>query len=188
MPDNYGMTNSKLRQLVAAVALMWLACSPLAGAQEPLTPPEQRWEELLTLAQAYQSNYFELVAICTYQLYASTGIVATDFANGYIDSETALTALDANSLLQSSCFTTLTQIIELTPADDEELHAEAARLLAIITAEGQLLGALRDVCVDPSEANAVLAEEARSRVEELLNEYTGLNLAPADDAAADVTR
>jgi hypothetical protein len=155
-----------------AMVILLVICAPLARAQESLTPPEQQWDELLALAEAYQSNYLELVAICCYQLYASTGIIATDYANGYIDAEAALSALDGNSLLHSSCMSTLTEIIELTPEDDEALHAEAGRLLAIIEAEGALLSALREVCVNPDDTNVALTESARQEVEQLLNEYT----------------
>jgi len=151
-------------------------------------PPEQRWAELLTLAQAYQSNYLELVAICGFQLYASTGVVATDYANGYIDAETALSALDGNRLLQSCCFSTLTEIVALTPVDDELLHAEAGRLLAIIKAEGDLLNALREVCLAPSDSTEAQTEEARRQVEMLLDEYTINNLPPADNSELDSTR
>ena len=157
---------------VWAMVMISVMCAPQARAQESLVPPEQQWQELLTLAEAYQANYLEVVAICCYQLYATTGIVATDYANGYIDAEAALSALDGNSLLQSSCQSTLSEIIELTPDDDEVLHAEAGRLLAIIEAEGRLLNTLRDVCVNPDDANVALTEAARQEVEQLLNEYT----------------
>lgn len=172
----------------ALTAVAVLALDQPSRSQEPLTPPEQRWEELLTLAQAYQSNYLELVAICCYQLYASTGIIATDYSNGFINGETALFALDANRLLQSSCLTTLTEIVELTPLDDEVLHAEAGRLLAIIGAEGELLNALREVCLDPSEENTTVAEDARRQVERLLDEYTAENPPASVDAAVNITR
>lgn len=179
---------SKTYIWLCSSALAFLLIAPPVCAQEQLTPPEQQLEELLVLAQAYQSNYLELVAICTYQLYSATGIIATDYANGYISSETALSALDGNLLLQSCCFTTLSEIVELTPADDEMLHAEADRLLAIINAEGELLSALREVCLEPTAANQDLTEEARRQVEKLLNEYTSNNPSAVDNPDLSSTR
>jgi hypothetical protein len=173
---------------ISAVALLVATFAQPVCAQEQLTPPEQQIADLLNLAQAYQSNYLELVAICCFQLYASTGVVATDYANGYISGETAMSALDSNQLLQSCCFTTLSEIVDLTPADDELLHAEAGRLLAIISAEGDLLTALRDVCLDPSDDNAARAEDARRQVETLLDEYTSSSLSAADNADIESTR
>lgn len=173
-----------MRLRVCVSAALWAAsavvvlCMVPARAQESLTPPEQQWQQLLTLAEAYQTNYLEVVAICCYQLYATTGIVATDYANGYIDAEAALSALDGNSLLQSSCQSTLTEIIELTPDEDAVLHSEARRLLAIIEAEGELLSALREVCLNPDDSNVALTEAARQTVEQLLNDYTSPSLNP----------
>jgi len=178
---NVVMRASQISWLSSFILAVLLIAAP-AHAQEQLVPPEQQLAELLELAQAYQSNYLELAAICCYQIYASTGIIAPDFANGYIAAETAVSALDSSQLLQSCCFTTLSEIIELTPADDELLHEEAGRLLAIITAEGELLEALREVCLEPSELNVVRTEEARRQVEMLLDEYTAADPLPVGNS------
>lgn len=168
------ITRWHIRRLACGLAafVLSLPAPAPASAQESLEPPEQQLEDLLDLATAYQSSYFQMVAVSCFQLYSSTGIIATDFANGFIDTSTALSALDQNGLLLSVGLTTLTDLQALTPDDDKVARAEIAGLLAILTAEEQLLSALGEVCTAPTEANSAQVEAQRNRVEAALDAYT----------------
>jgi len=137
-----------------------------AGDEQPPQPPD-----MIALAEAYQTGYLQVVAISCFQLYSSSGIIATDFAKGNIDAATALDALDQNSLLHSVCYTTLTTIQELTPAADSIALAEIARLLGLLTAEDELLSSLADVITDPTDEQAAAVEAARAKVEQTLDSY-----------------
>ena len=130
-------------------------------------------DDPLDLIEAYQSGYFQVVAVSCFQLYASTGIIDSNYNGGFIDGETALLALEQNSLLHSVCVTTLARIEELTPADDELAQDEIGRLLAVLGAEGELIRALRDAFTEPSEENDARVEAALSAVEEALESYVG---------------
>ena len=173
--DNPGIvtiwSHARSGLLAGLLALGLLLALAPAAAQEDLTPPEQQLEELLHLAAAYQSSYFDLVAMSCFQLYSSTGIIATDYARGYIGADTALDALDHNMLLLTACLTTLEQIRELTPADDGVVLAEIARLDGILLAEHELLTAVNEVCTNPSDRTEAEVESCRQRVEAALDEY-----------------
>jgi hypothetical protein len=173
--------------LVLALITSLLLALPVR-AQESLAPPEQQLAELLELAEAYQSGYFEVVALCCYQLYASTGVIATDFANGYIGTEVALEALDENSLLHSACVTTLLQIDGLTPEGDTAARGEIRLLLSLLTAEGELLDAVRQTFIAPTEENAARAELARQQVARALTDYTEAGIAPETETPSQDAR
>ena len=136
----------------------------------PTSAPAQ--DDIVALAGAYQRGYLQVVELCCFQLYASTGVVATDFSNGVIDAETALFALDQNYLLLSACISTLDEIISLTPAEDETAHEALGRLAALLAKENQLLSALTDLAAEPSAERAQQADAARLAVEQALDAYT----------------
>jgi len=85
MRDDAGLVRARIwsglrRAAVAAglgLLLLWgpWAAVP-AAAQQPLVPAEQQLKELLDLAEAYQTGYLQVVAVCCYQLYSTCGIVA----------------------------------------------------------------------------------------------------------------
>jgi hypothetical protein len=141
------------------------AAGSTADDKTPLPP------DMIALAEAYQTGYLQVVAISCFQLYSSTGIIATDFAQGNIQAGTALDALDQNSLLHSACYTTLTAIQQLTPAADTIALAEIGRLLGLLEAEDELLSGLADVIADPTEEHAEAVEAARAKVEQTLDSY-----------------
>jgi len=159
--------------LALCLAILFLAAPLTADAQETLTPPEQQIEELIILAGTYQSCYFNIVAVSCFQLYSSTGIIATDFAQGNIDAVTALGALDHNSLLLTACLTTLGQVREVTPADDHEVRTEIDRLAAILQAQLELVNALTEVCYEPTDRAEATVEACRVKVEAALDAYVG---------------
>lgn len=145
-----------------------------AAAQQPLVPAEQQLQELLDLAEAYQTGYLQVVAVCCYQLYSTCGIVAADYTSGYIDAETALFALDESGLLHSVCTSTLSSIRAVTPAGDTVALDELDRLETMLDAEGALLSALRDVIDEPTEQRIAAVETARLKVVEALDAYTAV--------------
>jgi hypothetical protein len=158
-------------------ALCLLALSP-ARAQEdgettqiPPQPAQISAGQFLLLAETYQSSYFQVVAIACFQLYSSTGIIATDFDNGFIDAQTALNALDQSTLLHSVCSTTLLDIGELTPEGDRSAHEQIEGLLAVLSAEGLLISSLGDHIAAPGEENARLVSEAQLLLEQELERY-----------------
>jgi hypothetical protein len=153
-----------------------MAVSLLAGtafAVDTPAPAEAGPEQFLALAEAYQSGFLQLAALATLEIYSSAGIVATDFAAGYIDASTALTALDQISLLHSAGYYSLESVLALTPPADAVATAELTRLMELYVAEDALLSALYDVAGAPDEQRAAAAEAARARVETLLNAYAG---------------
>ena len=181
MTDNAGLVRawswSGLRRGAAAIGLgLLLLAGPWTAmpvaAQQPLVPAEQQLQELLDLAEAYQTGYLQVVAVCCYQLYSTCGIVAADYTGGYIDTETALFALDESGLLHSVCTSTLGTIRAVTPAGDTVALDEIGRLEAMLNAEGALLGALRDVIAEPTEERAAAVETARLEVVKALDAYT----------------
>ncbi|MBN2082095.1 hypothetical protein JW859_07795 [bacterium] len=164
-----------------ALALGCVVCALLAGpaapavaqdSSESLMPLEEEYAALVELASTYQSGFLEVVALSCFQIYASTGIIATDFSNGFISADTALNALDKNRLLHSSCYTSLQAVIELTPPGNELTTSELNRLMALIEAEDELLVAVATVFAEPTDANAAVVETARARVEKMLDTYT----------------
>ena len=158
----------------SVIAVLAMLALPTAAQEssESLMPLEQEYEVLVELARAYQTGYLEVVALSCFQIYASTGVIATDFSNGFISPDTALNALDKNRLLHSSCYTSLQTIIELTPPGDELTNSELNRLMSLIVAEDVLLTAVAEVFSEPTDANAAAVETARAQVEELLDSYT----------------
>jgi hypothetical protein len=174
-----------LSLLAAPAACLAAPAAPPAGqtaAPAPSAAPSI--DEALNLISAYQAGYFQVVAVSCFQLYSSTGIIQTDMLNGVIGPSTALTALQHNSLLQSVCLTTLTDIRGLTPAVDKEGLAELDRLTNIITAEGELLRALQDYCQAPGDTALAAVGTAQQQVEAALTAYAGdnpvgLHLAPS---------
>jgi hypothetical protein len=138
------------------------------SAADEQTPPVP---DMVALAEAYQKGYLQVVAIACFQLYSSSGIIATDFSKGNIDAVTALDALDEDSLLHSACYTTLMAIQELTPPTDSIALAEIAKLLGLLTAEDELITALDDVITDPTADKAAVVEAARTKVEQTLDSY-----------------
>lgn len=157
--------------LFAALILLVFCPAQAQDDQEPQSDP-------LALFEAYQVGFLQVVAVSCYQIYSATGIVATDYANGYIDEDTARFALDQNALLLSTCSANLIEVGKLTPADDETASAELDRLGGLLDALNQLISALDDLLDNPDDAQAAVVEQARSNVEQLLDQYT----APAPQA------
>ncbi len=121
----------------------------------------------------------QVVAVACYQLYYSTGIIATDFSAGHIDAETAAFALQKNSLLHSVCVTTLKDIFDKTPADDTLARQELKRLWDILITEDALLRALSDALGQPSDEAQAAVDTARQAAADALAAYTqGLPEAP----------
>ena len=163
------------RLIVLLALCLAMSCLPAwaqsaEGAQAAPSP-----QNALELAAAYQSGYLQVVAVSCFQLYSSTGIIQTDLESGIISPATALTALEHNSLLHSVCMTTLSDIRELTPVTDTVGITELDRLLALLTAEGDLLRALQDFCLSQTEATYTAVCRAQEQVEEALTEYAGDN-------------
>lgn len=151
--------------LAILIILISLVGGSAAARQESAQDP-------LALFSAYQSGYLQVVAHSCFQLYSSTGIIATDFADGYINGETALYALEHNLLLHSVCVTTLIEIKTLTPEEDTVAHAEFDRLGTILDAQGDLLSAIEDVILTPTDENAAIVQAKREALERLLQSYT----------------
>lgn len=167
------------RYLVAVVASVWLLCTGFpalaAGAPAPKSappPPAGDVGSALDLFAAYQGGYMQVVAVACFQLYYSTGIIATDFAKNHIDADTATFALQKNSLLHSVCITTIKDIFDKTPADDTVARTELKRLWDILISEDALLNALADALASQAGDGQAKVEAARHDVEKLLDQYT----------------
>jgi len=153
-----------LLALFAAVFL--LICVPVFAQDEPAK------SDPLALFEAYQVGFLQVVAVSCYQVYSSTGIVATDYANGYVDEDTARFALDQNALLLSACSANVIEVGKLTPAEDTAASAELDRLGELLDALSGLITALDELLDNPDDAQEQAVEDARSRVEQLLDSYT----------------
>jgi hypothetical protein len=174
-----------MRSQACLITCICLLAALPAWAQAPEAGPTSAAPNGLELAATYQSGYLQVVAVSCYQLYSSTGIIQTNLVDGMISPATALTALEHNSLLQSVCLTTLSDIRALTPDADAAGQAELDRLLSIATTEGELLRALQDYCTAPSDATATALDAAQQQVEAALTAYAGenpLGLKAAPDA------
>lgn len=160
----------KLLSTALAAGLTLYLLTPQPGwAKAPEAPAA---EQLLQLFEAYQGGYLQVVAVACFQLYYSTGIIATDVANSSIDGETALYALQKNSLLNSTCVTTLAQIFELTPEADTSARGELKRLWDILILEDTLSRALADSLGSDDPALVAAVDKARADVEQALEAYT----------------
>ncbi len=157
------------KMFVSLAVLGLLLCQAPAGARA------DNADDALELFAAYQVGYLQVVAHSCFQLYSSTGIIATDFAEGHINADTALYALEHNLLMHSVCVTTLIEIKSLTPEADAVAHAEFDRLGSILDAEGQLLSDLEDVILHPNDENTARVESSRAALELLLDEYTTIS-------------
>jgi hypothetical protein len=129
-----------------------------------------------TLARAYQNGYLELAGAACYQLYTSLGIIATDYAQGHINSATAVSALDKNALLLGACSTSLEEISGLTPADDTQAQEILGRLTGLVTALGGLHDALEEAAIvsgrdKKAQEAAAAVNTARAQVETALEAY-----------------
>jgi hypothetical protein len=165
------------RSLAAIAALLWLFCAthpaPAADTPAPKPPPAATdASSMLDLFEAYQGGYMQVVSVCCFQLYYSTGVIATDFNKSYIDADTATFALQKNSLLHSVCITTIKDVFDKTPADDTVARAELKRLWDILISEDALLRALADALASPSAGAQAKVDPARQAVEKLLDQYT----------------
>ena len=162
--------------LVLGCALMAPALGAPAAPAQPMTPEEQaakqQFDAMLTLFEAYQGGYMQVIAVACFQLYYSTGIIATDLSNGYIDADTAAFALQKNSLLHSVCLTTLKDIFDKTPADDTVARQELKRLWDILITEDALLRALGDALGKPSTEAQAAVDQARQAAADALAAYT----------------
>jgi hypothetical protein len=170
--------------LLASVLTAPALAAPVAAAQ-PVTPDEQaakqQFDAMLELFDAYQGGYLQVVAVACFQLYYSTGIIATDFSAGNIDAETAAFALQKNSLLHSVCVTTIQDIFDKTPADDSVARQELKRLWDILITEDALLRALTDATGQPGAEAQAAVDTARQAVSAALEAYTkGMPDAPQD--------
>ena len=172
------------RSLLALLATLAVGLPALAqddpADASPAAPPDAM-AEFLDLASAYQSGYFQVVAVSCFQLYSSAGIIATDFENGYIDSAVALEAVTQASLLHSVCTTTLITIGELTPPEDTVAHAEIEGLLAVLSAEGLLISTLTDLFGELTAENAAAVAAAKQIVDQEMERYIAAD-APAPES------
>lgn len=167
------------RYLVAVVASVWLLCAgfPALAADAPAPkppspPPAGDAGSALDLFAAYQGGYLQVVAVACFQLYYSTGVIATDFTKSHIDADTATFALQKNSLLHSVCITTIKDIFDKTPADDTVARTELKRLWDILVSEDALLRALADALASQAGDSQAKVDAARKGVEKLLDQYT----------------
>jgi len=154
--------------LILLASVLFLATTP---APAPAQEEEQRMENILALFEAYQVGFLQVVAISCYQVYSSTGIIATDYANGYIDEDTAGFALSQNALLLSACSSNVLEVSRLTAAEDTTTHAELDRIEDLLAALNQLVTALDELLDNPEDAQAQAVEDARAEVERLLDSY-----------------
>jgi hypothetical protein len=149
-----------LTLLIASV----LAASPVQAQEaEPADP--------LALFEAYQVGFLQVVAVSCYQVYSSVGIVATDYSNGYINEETAGFALSESALLLGACSASVLEISQLTPEGDEAALAELDRLAGLLVALNELVSELDQLLDSPDDEQAAAVEDARARVEQLLDAY-----------------
>jgi hypothetical protein len=125
----------------------------------------------LALCEAYQVGFLQVVAVCCYQAYSSVGIVATDYANGYIDEDTARFALSENALLLGACSAGVLEVIRLTPDEDQAALSELGRLEELLGALNQLVSELDLLLDNPDAEREQAVEDARSTVEQLLEDY-----------------
>ncbi len=162
-----------MRPVITLLLCMALSTA-LAWAQED-APPADPMPAGIALAGAYQSGYMQVVAISCFQLYISAGIIQTDLLNGVISPAVALNNLEYCSLLQSVCATTLEEVRALTPTEDPTGLAELDRLIAMNTAEGELLRTLQDFCANADDETYTAVVNAQQAVEAALDDYTATN-------------
>lgn len=167
---------SNIIRLGIVLSLAAALSTPARAAQaQPATPEEQaarqQFDAMLALFDAYQGGYLQVVAVSCFQLYYSTGIIATDFSQGHIDAGTATFALEKNALLHSACLTTVKDIFDKTPADDTLARLELKRLWDILLAEDALLRALGDALGKPGAETQAAVDNARQAVSDLLEAY-----------------
>jgi hypothetical protein len=180
-------------KLAGVVVVAWLGGAASAQAAAPAENGKaadlaQAANDALALVESFQSGYRQVAAIATYQIYYSTGLIASDFSNGYIDSATATFALQQNSLLHSACLTTINDVLvkldnylralidlygdpgaEAVPREKE--RQELQRIKDVLLKEDDLLRALSDLFGNPSAEAAATAEQARQAVSAALDEY-----------------
>jgi hypothetical protein len=148
-----------------SILLAVVLAAPVAKAQDG--------EAALALFEAYQSGYLQLAAVSCFQLYAASGVVTTDFLNGFIDAGTATQALDHNRLLLSTGITTLENIRAKTPEEDLAAHAEFGRLSAMFAALQRYMDAVEDFVMDPTEPSADAADAAQAALDRAMEEFAG---------------
>lgn len=147
------------------IALL-LAISPAAAVAQ-----EAGDSGPLALFEAYQVGFLQVVAVSCYQVYSATGIVATDYANGYIDEQTASFALSESALLLGACSASVLEVSRLTPAEDAAALAELDRLGELLAALNELVSSLDQLLDNPEDEQAAAVEDARATVEQLLDAY-----------------
>jgi hypothetical protein len=168
------MRPSSTIQLLAATTVIFMLALPLAvSAQEEEPTLEQEFEELLDMANAYQTGFLHVVSFSAYQLYMDTGIITSDYANGVIEREFALDALNENSVLQSICVTSLERVLDVTPERHTEAISELQLLRELHLAVGGLLETVRGAILEPDNENDANIRAARDEVEQLLDEVLG---------------
>lgn len=150
--------------LIALMTALVLAVAPAAAQDESRPDP-------LALCEAYQSGFLQVVAVCCYQVYSAVGIVATDYANGYIDEDTARFALSENALLLGACTAGVLEVIRLTPEQDHAALGELGRLEELLGALNRLVSELDLLLDDPDAEREQAVEDARSAAERLLDNY-----------------
>jgi hypothetical protein len=130
---------------------------------------EMEPEQFLRLAESYQSGYLRVVAVSCYQIYSSTGVIATAFSEGHIDGPQAMEALGDNGLLHSVCYSTLLDVQQNTPEEDKASRREIAKLAELLVLEDNLLRSLSDVFSYPGAEAEKKVEAARRKVEQKLD-------------------
>ncbi len=145
------------------IALL-VATAPAAAQNEEQADP-------LALFEAYQVGFLEVVAVSCYQVYSSVGIIATDYANGYIDEDTARFALGENALLLGACSAGVLEVGRLTPEGDSKALAELERLGELLGALNRLVSELDVLLASPGPQQEQAVEDARSAAEQLLDSY-----------------
>jgi hypothetical protein len=156
--------------LLAGGMLLWGALA--RAAETPTAAEGSAAPPAVALAAAYQGAFYDLLPAACFQLYSTLGIIAGDLGAGHINRETAMAALDRNSLLLGVCTDSLAAVKAKTPAEDKRATALLAKLAAILAALGGLDNALVDACSassakEQSAANTAV-NVARQKVEDAL--------------------
>lgn len=173
MPDRpaggpaFQFGEQNMRILILMVLAMLATFRP-AMAQEA-TEGQTR---TLQLADAYQDGFLRMSAVSCFSVYSSSGFVFGDFINGVIDGETAINSLEQVALLHSVAYTSVTEVLELTPEDDSLAREEISSIREILERENRLLSALVDLFSEGSTEQLEQVKYELQLVEQALDVYT----------------
>ena len=162
-----GMAN---KTVLLALGLMLFIAQPSAAQEQ--VDQAQAVQGALELFAAYQSGYFQVVAVSCFQLYSTSGIIASDFEAGVVDGVLAQQALERSRLLLSVCTTSLAQIKVATPLGDTAAHDELLRLAHLLDKLVGLFDAMDNKFIYPSEENLSRADKALAELDYAMEQYT----------------